>query len=574
MAKKDLEAARRAVMTGDGKKALDAIRLQVGEMKHEEQDLLRERKQQSSSSYQVAVATGLFAAFLGLGMVGAGILLLRRHLLARMQAAAVLHEQREWFRTTLGSIGDAVIATNANGRVKFLNGVAQSMTGWTDKDGRIWVESEVGRGSRFHFVVRLDMADSEPPEPLPPEPASLHGMRVLVVDDNATNRRILDEVLRSWQMVPATAPSAAAAIKLLLEAQQKNEPYRLVLTDAHMPRMDGFMLAEQMKQDSAMGSTVVMMLTSGDRPDDMQRCEELGISAYLLKPIKQSELLEAIELALGITVAKTDLLAPAAQPKHVRSLNILLAEDSLVNQKLAVALLEGQGHKVRVVNNGREAFAALQTEKFDMVLMDVQMPEMDGLEATEKIRAREQHTGTHIPIIAMTAHALKGDRERCLAVGMDGYIAKPIHAAELFNVIGGLFAAPAELVEPPVPEMAEGEIVNWHEALQAVQGNPQLLKTVVEAELEEIPRLMAAICKAIASSDAAALRLAAHTLKGSLRYFGKTVACEEVLRLEKMGQDGNLSEAGASLAVLEREILRINQVLQEHLQKNPMGNEA
>ncbi len=263
---------------------------------------------------------------------------------------------------------------------------------------------------------------------------------------------------------------------------------------------------------------------------------------------------------------------PAAQPKHVRSLHILLAEDSLVNQKLAVALLEGQGHKVRVANNGREAIAALQTEKFDMVLMDVQMPEMDGLEAAEKIRAREQHTGTHIPIIAMTAHALKGDRERCLAAGMDGYIAKPIHAAELFDVIGGLFAAREELLEPPAPEMAEGDIVNWQEALQAVQGDPQLLKTVVEAELEEIPRLMAAISKAIASSDAAALRLAAHTLKGSLRYFGKTVACEEVFRLEKTGQDGNLSEAGASLAVLEREILRIIQVLQEHLQENPMGN--
>ena len=440
--------------------------------------------------------------------------------------------------------------------------------------GRIWAESEVGRGSRFHFVIRLDLAESEPVEPLPPEPASLHGMRVLVVDDNATNRHILDEVLRSWQMVPTIAPSAAAAIKLLLEAQQEGQLYRLVLTDAHMPRMDGFMLAEQIKQDSAMGSTVVMMLTSGDRPEDMQRCEELGISAYLLKPIKQSELLEAIELALGITVPKAALLAPAAQPRHVRSLHILLAEDSLVNQKLAVALLEGQGHKVKVANNGLEAIAVLQTERFDMVLMDVQMPEMDGLEAAEKIRASEQHTGTHIPIIAMTAHALKGDRERCVAAGMDEYIAKPIHFAELFSVIEGMFGAAAERVGEPVSEMAEGDIVNWNEALQAAQGDPQLLRTVVDAELVEMPRLMEAIRRAVTDGDAKALKMAAHTLKGSLRYFGKTRAFDEVLLLEKMGQDGSLAEAGASLAALEPEILLIVQVLQGYLQRNPMSNDS
>ena len=312
-------------------------------------------------------------------------------------------------------------------------------------DGRIWVESEVGRGSRFHFVVRLELADREPAVPPPPEPACLHGVRVLAVDDNATNRRILDEVLRSWHMRPTTAHNAAEAISLLLEAQQQGEPYRLVLTDAHMPRMDGFMLAEHIQQNVTTGSTVVMMLTSGDRPDDMQRCEKLGIAAYLLKPIKQSELLEAIELAMGVTTAKKELLASVARPKPAGSLRILLAEDSLVNQKLALALLEGQGHKVLLVNNGLEAIAASDTHEFDLILMDVQMPEMDGLEATERIRTREQQTGKHITIIAMTAHALKGDRERCLAAGMDGYIAKPIHADELFDAIDGLLVASARL---------------------------------------------------------------------------------------------------------------------------------
>ena len=225
------------------------------------------------------------------------------------------------------------------------------------------------------------------------------------------------------------------------EARQRGASYRLVLTDAHMPGMDGFMLAEQIQRNSDANSPVVMMLTSGDRPEDMKRCEGLGISGYLLKPIKQSELLEAIELALGVTAVRQAPIVAAPRPKSARQLRILLAEDSLVNQKLAFALLEGQGHKVVPVGNGLEAVAAWEAQAFDLILMDVQMPELDGLEATARIRAKEQETGGHIRIIAMTAHALKGDRERCLTAGMDGYIAKPIHADELFDAIDGAAVA-------------------------------------------------------------------------------------------------------------------------------------
>jgi len=301
--------------------------------------------------------------------------------------------------------------------------------------GRTWLESEVERGSRFHFTVRLGLASEPSPTPTPIEPECLHGMRVLVVDDNATNRRILDEVLRSWQMVPTCAATAAEALQLMRAAHAAERPYRLVLTDAHMPYMDGFTLAEQIKQDPGTGSTVVMMLTSGDQPEDTSRCEQLDIAAYLLKPIKQSELLEAIELALGIAVAKADVVEPVERAHRVGPLRILVAEDSLVNQKLAVALLEGHGHAVKVANNGREVLTALETAPFDLVLMDVQMPEMDGLEATTVIRDREKRTGTHLPIIAMTAHALKGDRERCLEAGMDGYVTKPIRPQDLYQAV-------------------------------------------------------------------------------------------------------------------------------------------
>jgi CheY-like chemotaxis protein len=339
-----------------------------------------------------------------------------------------------------------------------------------------------------------------------------------------------------------------------------------------MPRMDGFMLAEQIKQDSGLGSTVVMMLTSGDRPDDTQRCEELGISAYLLKPIKQSELLEAIELAVGVTSVKPELLAPAARPRR-RCLQVLLAEDSLVNQKLAVALLEGQGHKIRVVNNGREAIAAFETERFDMVLMDVQMPEMDGLEATARIRASEQRSEKHVPIVAMTAHALKGDRERCLKAGMDAYVAKPIRADELFDAIDSLFAdrgeAAAAAESPLLPEQNTGD---WPEAMRAVRGDQRLLRIIVEAAIKEIPRLMAAIREAIGVGNAAELQLAAHTLKGAIRYFASGHGFEQVRRLEKMGADKNLDGSQECLAALEVEVRQLTPALVDYLRQHETAN--
>ncbi len=305
--------------------------------------------------------------------------------------------------------------------------------------GRIWLESEVGQGSRFHFTGSFRVSSGAPPEV---SLARISGTPVMVVDDNATNRRILEEILRNWGMEPAAATSAKEALALLRQAQQSGNTYPLVLTDANMPETDGFAFAETVKGDGDLGSTIIMMLTSGDRPGDVARCDQLGVAAYLLKPVKQSELFDAIVMALGITAAEDE--APetlaAEPPAQIAALRVLLAEDSMVNQKLAVGILERRGHAVVVANDGREALAALATQTFDVALMDVQMPEMDGLETTAAIRAKEEGTETHMPIVAMTAHAMKGDRERCLAAGMDAYVAKPIRAKELMEAIHGLLA--------------------------------------------------------------------------------------------------------------------------------------
>jgi len=434
--------------------------------------------------------------------------------------------------------------------------------------GKIWAESEVGRGSSFHFTAQFEPADGKLPQAPSVHGASLRGLAVMVVDDNATNRRILEEMLHTWEMAPATAAGAREAIQLLRQAHELQRPFRLVLTDANMPEIDGFALAEQIKQDPRLGSTVIMMLTSGDRPGDVARCEQLGIAAYLLKPIKQSELFDAIALALGFTSPEGEdwEAATTEEPERVRPLHILLAEDSLVGQKLAVGLLKKQGHSVFVANNGKEVMAAWQSHDFDLALMDVQMPEMDGLEATAEIRAREKHTGAHLPIIAMTAHAMKGDRQRCLEAGMDEYISKPIRAKRLFELIAAVAGGPVEPKEPSLVASAEGkpEAFDWSDALRTVQGDRELLREIVDAFLQESPRLMAEIRQAISVGDAAALRLAVHTLKGSMRYFGARRAYDHAYELEKLGQGGDLGNSQAALDVLEEEIARLTPILLDY----------
>jgi PAS domain S-box-containing protein len=306
--------------------------------------------------------------------------------------------------------------------------------------GRMWVESEVGRGSEFHFTVRVGTSESAIEVGTIAPVEILRGVKVLVADDNRTNRRILEGMLKRWEMDSTSVDCGEKALEALCSAMQAGEPYGLILTDMHMPKMDGFALIERIRQKPELSTAIIMMLTSAGHRGDAARCQELGVAAYLLKPIRQSELREAIARVLGAREQKGAIplitrysVGDALEPMAV--LRVLVAEDNAVNQRLAARLLEKRGHRVIVTANGREAVEALANQSFDLVLMDVQMPVMDGFEATAAIREREKHNGVHMPIIALTAHAMKGDRERCLAAGMDGYLSKPIRPPELDQIL-------------------------------------------------------------------------------------------------------------------------------------------
>jgi two-component system sensor histidine kinase/response regulator len=430
-------------------------------------------------------------------------------------------------------------------------------------EGRLWLESEEGRGSTFHFTASFDRPEG-PAEPRSPaQRVALDGLRVLVVDDNATNRRILEEMLVSWRMRPTVVEGANAALAALRRQASRGDRFRLVVTDYQMPEMDGLTLVRRIKRLRGRASTPVIMLTSAGRPEDVASCRELGLTACLTKPVKHSDLLDAIVMVFGGSISGGSLARrrgkrPRAAPTPLR---VLVAEDNPMNRTLVITLLRKRGHRVEAVENGHDAVAAIERAGFggfDVVLMDVQMPKMGGFEAAAAIRERERRSGGHVPILALTAHTMKGDRERCLAAGMDGYLPKPIDVDQLVATVEQLGAPTPDIAPEPGPA-ASDELLDERGALARVGGDRRLLERVVRLFRADYPGTIKRIETALRRRDGEQLRMAAHALKGSVSTFGAQAVRDAAQRLERMGSARDLAHANETYDTLRAGLNRLEE---------------
>ena len=441
--------------------------------------------------------------------------------------------------------------------------------------GELTVTSEEGKGSTFSFTLELPFSSEQKDGADEHIEFDLTGIRVLVVDDNETNRRSLEEILRGWKMVPTLADSGVAGIAEMRLATQKGTPFSLMITACNMPKMDGFMFVEELRQDKSLADVTIVMMTSATRQGALERCQKLGISARVMKPFKQSELLQAIisSLRKSNSVALQAPIAPTASPAiTTSSLRLLVAEDNEVNQKLARRVLEKLGHQVQIAEDGLLALKALQSGTFDAVLMDLQMPGLDGFETTTAIRKLEQQTGCHLPIIAMTAHAMSGDKERCLAGGMDDYVSKPISADMLATALARMveqFLIPEAENSSPAndtqAEETEALAFDLPAALLKFEGDREFLVELSEVLLESFPAQLKALEAAVAQQNLVAAGKVAHTIKGSLGNFCAEPSYSASRGLELECRRGSFDNIPALHQRLVQEVARFADALRREL---------
>jgi two-component system sensor histidine kinase/response regulator len=420
--------------------------------------------------------------------------------------------------------------------------------------GKIWVESEVGRGSTFHFTAKFGRHQKKISGPQAVQ-RDLEGLRVLVADDNATNRKILQELLISWGMAPTLTDNGPAALGALEKAASEGEHFTLALLDGRMPLMDGYELGRRIRASEAIAATPLLMLVSAIEPGDIARLRDMKVAGHLIKPIRSSDLLTQILTVVGVPMRRRKEDRGEAPPRRARALRILLVEDNRVNQFLAMELLTVRGHTVTVASGGREALGLHDREKFDLVLMDVQMPDMDGMEAVGVIRGREKSGARRTPIIAMTAHAMKGDRERFLEAGMDEYVSKPIRVEELFEAIERVL--PVQKVDVTTRLSLDRAV-----ALTKVRNKPDLLRDLIRIFLEDGPKYMSEMKQGLADRNGPALSRAGHTIKGSSAYLGAEVVNKLAARIELLGAEGKFEEAAPAVADMDREMAKLKTELE------------
>ena len=455
--------------------------------------------------------------------------------------------------------------------------------------GQIEVESTPGRGSTFQFAAHFGLQPHQPEHPSEPPLADLRDLRILVVDDNATNRQILEEWLRGWHTDPLAVADGLKALDALWRAAASGSPFALILLDARMPGTDGLAVAASILQSRELSSTRIILLTSDDLRGEFARYRELGITACAMKPLQQEELLEIIYRVLSRrgpagTAAENDELFPAS-PTPVpmtlaapaRRLRVLVAEDNPFNQQLVEHLLHRQGYDVELAGDGREAMAALERQSFDLMLLDVHMPELDGFQVVEGLRRRERSTGDHLPVVALTARAMKDDRERCLKSGMDEYLAKPIRAADLFSVMARVLAGRPDVEPAPAVSVPLDGLLDPGALLAACDNDATLLAKLCRVFRADAAASLARIHDGVREQDPSRLREAAHRLLGPLSAFSPEAAKSAAI-LEEMGASGLLDGATATLESLTQMVGRLNTALEalsiEQLQRQDGGDES